>query len=91
MNQEPYLRKISVFMVPHIWIGAGVGPFYFYFGLDDFTEMDIYLSLFFISVTIYSISQGWYAYQHREYSDFAVLAVVPVILPMILLWVYLSK
>ena len=91
MRREPYKRKIGVMLVPHLWIGAALWPFLLYLGLSDLTEFYFYLSLFFIGSTAFCIHQGWNAYKHSEYSDFAVLAVVPILLPMLLFAWYLMR
>ena len=91
MSQEPYKRKIGVMLVPHLWIGAAIWPFMLVLGLDDMMQFHFYLALFLMCAAFYSMNQGWYAYKHREYSDFAVLAVVPILLPMLLFAWYLIR
>jgi hypothetical protein len=91
MNQKPYKRKIGVTIVPQLWICAALWPFLFYLGLSDLTQFHFYLSLLFICSTYYSVHQGLYAFKHKEYSDFIVLTIVPVTLPMLLFVLYLSN
>lgn len=93
LNQEKvitYKRKIPVLMVPHIWIGAALSPYFFYLGLEDLTSYHFYLSIFFLAVVNYSIYKGCHAFQHRIYSDFFMLAIVPIALPIVLGIYFLS-
>jgi len=84
MRQSEYERRITVPMVPHIWIAATAGPFLLFVGIHDFTKYEFYLSIFFLSITTYSITKGVSALKHGIYSDFIMLALIPFILPILL-------
>ena len=77
-----YKRRIPVAMVPHIWIGSTFGPLLLYIGTQDFTSYEFYISIFFLAVAAYSIYKGIDAFKHGIYSDFIMLALIPMLLPV---------
>lgn len=79
-----YQRSIPVLMVPHLWIGATFSPLLLQLGLQDLTGYEFYLSIFFILAAYYSIREGCLAFKARVYSDFIMLAVIPMLLPCLL-------
>lgn len=86
MEHFEYERKITVGMVPYIWIGAAFWPFILIVGVTEFSSYgyNIPLAMFFIFIKIFSIFQGIKAFKHRIYSDFIMLAAIPFMLPIIL-------
>lgn len=90
-KQGSYHRRISVGMVPHIWIQATFGPFLIVEGLNDFTEFYFYLGVFFLCVASYSIYKGVSALFVKIYSDFVMLALIPIALPLMLTFYIIFK
>jgi hypothetical protein len=86
MENFEYERKITVGMVPYIWIGAAFWPFILLVGVTEFSSYgyNIPLAMFFIFLKIFSIFQGLKAFKHGIYSDFIMLAVIPFMLPILL-------
>ncbi|WP_341503711.1 hypothetical protein [Gallaecimonas sp. GXIMD4217] len=82
MSANEYKRKIGVKMVPHIWIGAAFWPFLFVLGLEDLTRYHFYLALFFLLASAFSIRNGFQGLRHGIYSDFVMLALIPILLPV---------
>lgn len=85
VNPTHYSRTIPVLMVPHLWIGATFSPILLFLGIQDLTGYEFYLALFFIFAVSYSIREGFIARRFQIYSDFIMLAVIPILLPCALL------
>jgi len=84
-KQGSYHRRIKVAMVPHIWIQATFAPVLIVEGTSDFAQFHFYLGLFFLCVAAYSIYKGISALSVKIYSDFIMLALIPIILPLVLM------
>ena len=79
-----YQRKISVTMVPHLWIGAAAWPFLLYVELSEPRIDGLYIGLavLFILGVIYSMYEGIRGLRNKVYSDFIMLALIPAMLPL---------
>jgi hypothetical protein len=93
MAQPEYERKISVLVLPHIWIGAACWPFMLQVGVTEFSSYGFYIALaiFFLLAAIFSIFHGIRALKYGVYSDFIMLAIIPCLLPMVLGILYYLK
>ena len=82
MEEASYERSITVPMVPHVWIASGFGPILLFIGVRDFSGYEFYISIFFLMITFYSIYEGMCAFKQAIYSDFIMLAIIPITLPI---------
>ncbi|SET22169.1 hypothetical protein [Thalassotalea agarivorans] len=83
-----YQRIVSVKALPHIYIGATICPFLLWAGVEDLTDYSFWAGLFFVGTTLFTLFDGYRALKHKVISDFIMLFVVPIALPVALVVYY---